>query len=231
MRKIGTFFRKSPKRMEVLMKYTHKAPIKDCKTRWDTMLASLRRFVDTQDPISHALQDLKKRNMHPEEDEITFIEQIVAALEIVECASKELQKRDCTLAEADRIFELSLGDLSELESDFSKMLYAAVEERILERRKTVLSTLQAYLEDPSFLDSKNLILPMASRTEITRAAEELLIRLYPEKASPRQVDGRPSAAFPRSRKRTGETPEMPSGPTRSDQRMEDVSDKESWQNA
>ena len=147
VRKIVVFLRKSAKRMEVLEKYTHKTPLKDMPTRWDSMLTMLERHVDIEPAIYSALKDLGKGDMFPEKNETEFIVQIVDAIAIVSSASIELQKRDCTLAEADRVLEFSLKELSELDSSFSERMYFALESRILERRNKVLSTLHAYLEN------------------------------------------------------------------------------------
>ena len=75
-----------------------------------------------------------------------------------------------------QIFELMISDLRKLDSSFAVRLLAQVEERIDERRLKVASTLLAYLEDPTFLEQDDLILPYATKSQLTSLARDIYFR-------------------------------------------------------
>ena len=82
-----------------------------------------------------------------------------------------------------------LRELRKLTSEFGKTLTESVENRIESRRQMKLSTLLAYLINPSFLDGSNSFgrqLPYASKYAITKLATDLYIRLFVEEAQPSQ---------------------------------------------
>ena len=70
--------------------------------------------------------------------------------------------------------------LEKLTSEFAKKLLFSVKCRIIDRRLPVISTLQAYLENPNFLDTlKDEKLQYADREEMAEAAARLITRLFP----------------------------------------------------
>ena len=74
-------------------------------------------------------------------------------------------------------------ELRKLKSSFGMALTTEVEYRIEERRQKNLSTLQAYLEDPKFLDGglrSDRVLPYASKSAITTVAKDIYNRLFNE---------------------------------------------------
>ena len=79
----------------------------DCKTRWHTILFMLKHFDKVKVPLENALisnESLRKlRHLFPDEEEIKSIEDIVKALSKVECASRMLCQRDCSLSKADEV--------------------------------------------------------------------------------------------------------------------------------
>ena len=66
------------------------------------------------------LVDLKKDDLFPSQSEIDKIEEIIQALGYVECCSRMLCQRDCSLSEADRVLEFLVNKLRTLESEFAK---------------------------------------------------------------------------------------------------------------
>ena len=67
------------------------------------MLFMILRFLRTRTSVKHALIDLKKDSLYPTKDEIEILEEIVGALETVEGASRQLCRRDISIAEADQV--------------------------------------------------------------------------------------------------------------------------------
>ena len=76
-----------------------------------------------------------------------------------------------------------IKELRKLSTHIGMTLTTSVEDRIHERRQTKLSTLQAYLEDPHFLDSEmdvDRILLYATKSNITTLARDIYMRLFKE---------------------------------------------------
>lgn len=187
MKKIIRLFRKSPVQNDELQKNSIKELGKelqlsrDCRTRWNTLYFAIKRFLKMQKPVYNALQDLKKAALFLEPEEIETLESVVTTLKHVELGARKICQRDITLASADLIFEFMLKRLKGETSLIGQKMFRSVEFRIVERRDKVLSTLQGYLESPTFLDDvendKTKVLEYASRYLITNLAHELLLRL------------------------------------------------------
>ena len=115
---------------------------------------------------------------YPTEDEINTIKALVDALEIVEAGTRALCSRDTDLAVADQIFEYTITELRKLHTTISYRLEIALENRISERRLKVESTLLGYLKNPKFLHDGEKVLTYANKSEITKLARDLYIRLF-----------------------------------------------------
>ena len=73
-----------------------------------------------------------------------------------------------------------LGRLGKLESEFAQKLLFAIKCRIIDRRQKTVSTLIAYLENPSFLDSvTGLQLAYSDHDEIAKKAADLYMSHFP----------------------------------------------------
>ena len=66
------------------------------------MLFMLKRFLLVKDPVHKVLIDLGMDSLFPTVSEVTMIDDMVAALDIVECSSRKLCQRDISLAAADQ---------------------------------------------------------------------------------------------------------------------------------
>ena len=78
-------------------------------------------------------------------------------------------------------FEWMIRELRKLDTEFGMALTASVEKRINERRLAGLSTLQAYLENPQFLDhtiGEPKLLEYANKTAITTLIKDIYMRLF-----------------------------------------------------
>ena len=74
-----------------------------------------------------------------------------------------------------------IGELLELDSEFSRKLLDSLRNRIIERRNVKMATLMAYLQDCRFLDvTVNLHMSYATKNDIAVLAKDLYVRLYPE---------------------------------------------------
>ena len=73
----------------------------ECATRWGSILIMLKRFNKVRDPLDHALVDLRQKELFPTQSELDKIDEMVEALDIVECCSRLLCGRDVSLSDAD----------------------------------------------------------------------------------------------------------------------------------
>jgi hypothetical protein len=190
LRAIVRIFCRSPVNNDTLQKYTKQdlgkelLLIIDCKTRWSSLLAMLQQFLVLKLVVPKALIDHAQSSLFMTESELSLVTKLVEALEIVECGVRALCQRDMTLASADQIFEFMIRKLSAQNSDFAARLSIAVETRIMERRQVGLSTLQAYLDNSTFLDSVTdgeTVLSYSTRNKISKIARNLFLCLFPSK--------------------------------------------------
>ena len=164
VRTIVRLFKKSPvKNDEKLMKYVtaelgkELMLILDCKTRWNSLLQMLRRFLKLKGCVAKALVDLQMEKLMPEYYEIQVLEELVDALLPVQYAVEELCRRDATLVTADGTFAVlldALHDVVEKHGSYgiAEKLRVSLLKRIRERRGK-LSGLAQYLnsatQDPN----------------------------------------------------------------------------------
>jgi hypothetical protein len=187
VRKIVRVFRQSPVKNDTLQKYAKQDLDKeltlliDSKTRWSSLLAMLQRFLKMKVVVPKALIDHGQSALFLSDPELSLISELVEALEIVECGTRALCRRDATLSSGDLIFEFMIQKLNGLESQFAVQLGNAVQTRIEERRLPGLAALQGYLENPVFLDSivetgAKLFYP--GRNDIAKLARDQFVRLF-----------------------------------------------------
>ena len=75
----------------------------DVKTRWNSMMFMLQRFLQVKGPVHKVLIDLQKEALFPTDLELKTISDMVEALVIVEASSRKLCQRDISLADADQV--------------------------------------------------------------------------------------------------------------------------------
>ena len=161
----------------------------DVSTRWNTIHYMIKRFLELRDPINHTLLHYKKTSMYPNDDEITILEEMAEALEVMEVGTRQLCERTTTLAKADKIFELVIGDLKAMKGDFAQALLEKTIQRIEERRLPKLSTLQAYLKNLCFFEELEVegydgYLTYPPLDDVCLSAKTLYDRLYPKENQP-----------------------------------------------
>ena len=187
IRKIAKLFKRSPKSNDLLHETckAEKRPalglILDTKTRWNSLLAMLDRFLDVKSVVAKVLVDMSKFDLYPSEGEIRTCEELVRSLKVVEKASLSLGRRDCSLEKSEKIFEFLFTKLQEQEGRISQDLLEALEGRIKERRLSEQAALLYFLEEPSSYstlqeESTDLIYP--SKNELAKVARDIYVRLF-----------------------------------------------------
>lgn len=183
IRKISKFFRKSAVRNCILQKHVILQEGKqlklllDCKTRWNSLIPMVNRFIQLFPCINAALVELGQPQL--DSIHVDVSSKIIQVLEPVEITVKELSKEKCHLLKAEGASIYLLNKLKSANTDLSLELYAALKSRIAERRNTALISLLLYLQRGSYPKSTiNDHFMYSSRTAIKCLANEMYRRLY-----------------------------------------------------
>ena len=127
-------FKRSPKMADMLSKRTKLTAILDVKTRWNSLVAMLQRFLKIKSEINVALASANM-DILVSANQVKLIEKIVPTLEPILLAVKQLSAKDCNLLTADIILEEMISRIStQPGSSLKTKLLAALMTRILERR-------------------------------------------------------------------------------------------------
>ncbi len=187
VRKISRSFRRSPLKNDLLERKCqeketrHKQLLIDTKTRWNSMLAMVKRFLEMKDLVREVLEEMDNSRDFPSEEELDLLLQVVEVLEIVEDGSMELSKDNCDLEKADITFKFLLEELHPLSSFVGKATFRAVEKRVKERRMEKLAALLCFLKDPGGYNSMSdasRFLAYPRPTELAKEARDLYSRLF-----------------------------------------------------
>lgn len=181
VRKVVTYFRKSPVRNDKLIECTKandstpKKLILDSRTRWNSLNHMLTRFFELKESIDLALLILDKNDESKimSEDEYQLIHSVIEVLTPLEQCVESICRKHCSLYEAHLSVEIALDELSQLESpladDLKKYLIVKITPRLSE-----LYFLQLYLEDASLIDQPKYFHSMPSKIEIARTIYNLI---------------------------------------------------------
>jgi hypothetical protein len=191
VRSLVNLFRRSPAKSDVLQKYVllehgkELTLLRDSKTRWNSMMAMIERFLLLRKAVGKALVDLGK-NMDLSEDEFELLSDLTSALKPIQLGVEALSRRDATLLTADGVFRFIFSQLcSQDQSKVSVQLAKAIKRRIAERRQTNLVSLLRYLQDPECLNEKDEIFPMPPKRVLLNLAKSILLRLFPNSTDER----------------------------------------------
>ncbi len=203
VRKISKSFRRSPLKNDLLEKKCQdhglrpKPLLYDTKTRWNSMLAMLKRFLSLKEVIQEILVEMDSAQDFPSEEELAVLSGVVEALEIVEEGSLELSKDECDLAKADITFKFLLEELSALTSSVGRSLFKAVDKRVQERRKKTMAALLLFLRDPggyNNMTQESVFLQYPRPSELAKDARNLYLRLFlPRQQEPVEEEEEPAA--------------------------------------
>lgn len=152
VRRIVRIFRKSPLKNVTLQKYVREKHTKDlqlildCKTRWNSLVEMLSRFLLLKDCIMKTLIDLAIPNTLNDSDFERLID-IVDSLEPVKLTVLALCRHDANLYTADIAFNFMFEELKRMSSPLSIRLFESLKNRINQRR-TIASEAMSYLTNP-----------------------------------------------------------------------------------
>lgn len=143
VRKIVKLFRKSPtKNDSILQKYVmeeHKKElglILDCPTRWNSLLAMLKRFALLRTAIQKAMIDVlatNRRTVQITDSDFHVVNDLVSTLEPVALVIEVLSRRDTNLISAEAALQFCVVQLRKQASELAKTMADALHSRITER--------------------------------------------------------------------------------------------------
>lgn len=182
-RSIVKFFRNSPVRNTCLQNYVKKTfnkeltLILDCKTRWNSCLNMIERFIILFDCIKLALKDLN--NLHGfSKIDVKILKDFKDALSPVKLAVEALGRDDATLITAETVIVFMYKKIGILKSNIAQKLLTALKLRISNRRNVELTSLIHYLIDPHNWNKHGELLPYSTKAEILAYGEHLFKRLF-----------------------------------------------------
>ena len=155
VRRIVRLFKRSPVKNSILQKYVREENGKelslllDCKTRWNSLLAMIDRFISLKKPISKALIDIAATEKMDSID-WEILDHICRCLKPIEIAVCALSRRDATLLSAEGVYRFLMDQFDKNSSiSFCQDLKSAVEKRFLERRQNNIVNIYRFLLNPS----------------------------------------------------------------------------------
>ena len=176
-------FRKSPVKNSKLQQYIRESNpnnqslhlLLDCRTRWNSLRAMLKRFLRVLREVEKALIDFRRRDLLLDEKEEAATQEIVDLLETVEIASLDMSRNDVDLLRADKVITFTLNKMDEKTSPAGLKMASLLRKRFAERRNEEIAGLFRLL---SSANPVQLPLDYPSKTELQKKARDLYMRLF-----------------------------------------------------
>lgn len=191
IRKVVVHFkRSSTKNDTVLQKYVREEKgkelslILDVRTRWNSMLDMIERFVALKSCIQKALIDVKFQ-IKLEERDFNVLEEIVGVLTPIKLTVEALCRRHSNLCTADAALKFLLGQLFEMKTNLSEKMMLSLITRLKQRRNATMSGVLNYLQNPATNENESFegLFSVPSSNTIRTEMKALIQRLVVEKAS------------------------------------------------
>ena len=178
VRGVVKLFRRSPVKNDLLQKFVKEdlgkemCLVLDVKTRWNSLIAMLERFLELIVPLKKTMTCLDIAIPFSEED-VKKVQEICLALKPLELVVKTLSGRNCTLVIAETAVNFALEELHFQGSLLSSQLESSLKNRMKERR-SVLASAANCLCNGGNMDSvseismvKNTLINLAQKLNVT----------------------------------------------------------------
>ena len=186
VRKVVRQIRRSPMKNDKLQDYVQKefkkpyVLIRDNKTRWNTMLAMVKRFLKLRNCLKKLSVDFKSIKMNFSDSEIRMLQNMVEVLEPVKAAVDQLSARNINLLHADAVFKYLLEKVGGSSGLLRAAMLAAIEKRFCERRPKELLDVLNFLHNPDSIHQPQdlVVFKMESKKKIKETIAKLYELLY-----------------------------------------------------
>ena len=179
-------YRKSQVRNDELQEFVKNgfgkelAVLKDCKTRWSSLVKMLNRFIGLS-PYMRMASIARKEFWPFTRGEIDSLRELTAALEPLETAVTALSSRSANIIDAETIYEEVMSEFDQQDTWISNELKSSFVKRVKERRNATLTHLVLYLQDPSYIQKdEDQFEEEIGRTAILLLAKKIVSRLFPD---------------------------------------------------
>ena len=185
VRKVCKLFRQSPVKNDESLQVQIKKNLGkelnlllDVRTRWNSLVKMIRRFLLLEKEVRHALLDISKP-FDFSSGELKDLKDLADALEPLEVATNALSTRDATLVTAETVIEFTIETFEKLQSPIADDLKEAFIKRIDQRRDHKLAHLVNYLNHPGYVSKgKDVLGHRITKVQIIQSATELIKRLF-----------------------------------------------------
>lgn len=175
------FFKNSCVRNSILQKHIKAQEGKslslllDCRTRWNSQVAMIKRFLRVKDSINKALGEIGTTKINDEN--IKILQEMLFILEPMELGVNELGKNNTNLLKAEAIIMYILQKLKDINTEMSLNLFQILKRRIEERRNKGLISLMSFLKNCTYPKAHEF-LSYTSKSDISLLASEIYNRLF-----------------------------------------------------
>lgn len=179
-RKMIKKFKKSGVKNNILQTYIFDQEKKklrlllDCKTRWNSLVPMLERFIKLKTCLKKACEDLEIT--YNFDNNIIIIENLLKILKPLEIAVKELSKEDANLLTSEGVYKFMFDSLRAINTELSTEMIEILKNRMNERRNQNLMTLLIYLTTGTIPKSNNDFC-FSSKTVVITYATNLMERM------------------------------------------------------
>ena len=195
VKRIVNKFRKSPVKNDALQKAVKTklnkelTLVRDCKTRWSSMVAMLERYLKLEDVVNSILDDFNLASMKLNRKESDLIKDAVSCLVPLQLATTFLCKQDQDLAGAEKIIRFVEDQLMEIDTQIAKELLQSLQTRYHDRKNSTLVSETKFLQSPEALKETDKTFQLPSRAALIRSLKSTHNRLFntattPDKPAP-----------------------------------------------
>ena len=190
VRKIVNKFRKSPVKNDALQKAVKTkwnkelTLVRDCKTRWSSMVAMLERYLKLEDVVNSILNDFNLASLKLNRKESDLIKDAVSCLAPFQLATTFLCKQDQDLAAAEKIIRFVEDQLKEIDTKIAKELLQSLQTRYHDRKNGSLVSETKFLQSPEALKETDKTYQLPSRAALIRSLKSTHSRLFNTASTP-----------------------------------------------
>ncbi|XP_062552035.1 uncharacterized protein LOC134217293 [Armigeres subalbatus] len=180
IRKVIRIFRASPVKNALLQEKISKVFGKslklllDVRTRWNSTVTMLERFLKVWKCIDETLEDLGQKDFHLTKKDVESIQNLMSALQPIKLSSEALGRRDANLLTAEGSLSFLFTKLKDQNTCIATELYDAILKRIGERRNKELVSVMKFLNNKTTVTCAEL--PVLTRSQIFKFIKDIFLK-------------------------------------------------------